>query len=45
MATVTEEEARRILERHREGSAPIIELAEVRSRGFELVNLLRKCIA
>ena len=45
MTTVTVEEARRILERHREGSAPITELAEVRSSGFESVVLLCKRIA
>ncbi|RDX49438.1 hypothetical protein OH76DRAFT_1382138 [Lentinus brumalis] len=35
MSTVTEEEARRILERHRGGSAPITELQEVERAGFE----------
>ncbi|TFK81374.1 hypothetical protein K466DRAFT_604544 [Polyporus arcularius HHB13444] len=35
MSTVTEEEARRILERHREGSAPITELQEVTRAGFD----------
>ncbi|RPD56527.1 hypothetical protein L226DRAFT_567663 [Lentinus tigrinus ALCF2SS1-7] len=35
MSTVTEEEARRILERHRGGSAPIAELQEVTRGGFD----------
>ncbi|KAI0699752.1 hypothetical protein C8T65DRAFT_580867 [Cerioporus squamosus] len=35
MSTVTEEHARRILERHRGGSAPVTELQEVKRTGFD----------